>query len=270
LSDMFTVKNGLKQEDSLSPFPFICAVEYAIRRVQVNQDGLKLNGTHQLLVYAEDVNILTGSVQTIKKNSETLVVARKETGLEVNGDKPKYMVRSQTLDAGRNHSIKFDNSSFQRVEEFKYLGTTITNQNSIQNYNFPVVLYGCETWSLTREKHRLGVFENRVLRRIFGPKWDDVTGEWRKLHNEELNALYYSLSIVQVIKSRRMIWTGHVARMGRRVVYRVLVGKPEERDHMEDPGVDGRIILRWIFRKWDVGTWTGSSWLRIGVGGRHV
>jgi hypothetical protein len=79
----------------------------------------------------------------------------------------------------------------------------------------PVVLYGCETWSLTlREEHKLRVFENRVLRRIFGPKRDEVTGEWRKLHNEELHDLYSSS--IRIIKSRRMRWAGHVARIGRR------------------------------------------------------
>ena len=90
-------------------------------------------------------------------------------------------------------------------------------------------MYGCETWSQTlREKRRLRVFENGVLRRIFGPKKDEVTREWRKLHNEELNELYSPPNIVRVIKSRRMRWAGHVARMGeRRGVYRVLVGKPE-------------------------------------------
>jgi len=79
----------------------------------------------------------------------------------------------------------------------------------------PVVLYGCETWSLTlREERKLRVFENMVLRRIFGPRRDDVTGEWRRLHNEELNDLYSSPNIVRVMKSRRMRWAGHVARMG--------------------------------------------------------
>jgi len=93
----------------------------------------------------------------------------------------------------------------------------------------PVVFYGCETWLLTlREECRLIVFENRVLRRIFGPMRDEATGEWRKLHNEELNDLYSSLSIVWVIKLRRMRWAGHVACMGdRRGIYRVSVGKPE-------------------------------------------
>ena len=96
----------------------------------------------------------------------------------------------------------------------------------------PVVLYGCETWSLTmREERRLRVFENRVLRIVFGPKRDEVTGEWRKLHNEEVRDLYSSPNIVQVVKSRRMRWAGHVARMGEgRGVHRVLVGKPEGKE----------------------------------------
>jgi len=93
---------------------------------------LKLNGTHQLLVYADDVNILGGSVHTIKENAEALAVARKEIGLEVNADKTKYMVMSPDQKAGRSHSIKIYNSSFERVEDFRYVGTTLTNQNSIQ------------------------------------------------------------------------------------------------------------------------------------------
>ena len=100
--------------------------------------------------------------------------------------------------------------------------------NTYRTIILPVVLYGCETWSLTlREERRLRVFQNRVLRRVFGRKRDEVTAEWRKLHNEELNDLYSLLNIVRVVKSRRMRWAGHVARMGEnRGVHRVLVGKP--------------------------------------------
>ena len=100
----------------------------------------------------------------------------------------------------------------------------------------PVVLYGCETWSLTlREERRLRVLENRVLRRIFGHDRDEVTGEWRKLHNEELN-LYSSPKIVRAIKWRRMRWAGHTAHMGeRRGVYSVLVEKPEGKRSLGRP-----------------------------------
>ena len=177
----------------------------------------------------------------------------------------KCMVKFGDQYGEQSHNTKTGNGYFEGVEQFTYLGTTLTNQNSIQEeiksrlklgnacYHsvqnllsssllsknlkikmyrtiiLPVVLYGCETWSLTlREEHRLRVFENRVLRRIFGPKRDGVTGEWRKLHNEELNSLYSSPNIVRVIKSRRMRWARHVARMGEgRGVHKVLVGKPE-------------------------------------------
>jgi hypothetical protein len=98
------------------------------------------------------------------------------------------------------------------------------------------------------------VFENRVLRRIFRPKRDEVTREWRKLHNEELNDFYSSRNIMQVIKLRRMRWVEHVAdvwcRRGAYCFWRVNV---REDDHLEDSSLDGKIILRWIFRKWDVG-----------------
>jgi hypothetical protein len=132
-----------------------------------------------------------------------------------------------------------------------------------------VVLYGCETWSLTvREEYKLRVFENRVLRRIFGQKRDGVTGGWRKLYNEELHNLYSSPSIIRITKSRRMRWVGHVARMGeKRNVYRLLVGKPEGK------GPLGRPRRRWMDNiKMDLleigfNVWTGLVWLRIDTGG---
>jgi len=101
----------------------------------------------------------------------------------------------------------------------------------------PVVLYECETWSLTlREERRLKVFENRVLRKVFRPKKEEATGEWRKLQIEELNDLYSSPNIFRMIKSRRTRWAGHVARIGEgRGVYRILVGKPEGKRPLGSP-----------------------------------
>jgi hypothetical protein len=111
----------------------------------------------------------------------------------------------------------------------------------------PVVLYGCETWSLTlREEHTLRMFEKRVLKRIFGPKRDEVMGEWRKLHNGELHNLCSSPHIIRQIKSRRMRWAGHVARMGEgRNVYSVLVGKPKGERPLGAQGVYGRMGSKW-------------------------
>jgi hypothetical protein len=109
-------------------------------------------------------------------------------------------------------------------------------------------LYKCETWSLTlREEHILRVSENRVMRRIFGLIRDEVTGKWRMLHNEGLHNLYLSTNIIKQIKSRRMRWVGHVSRMEEeRKVYKVFVGKPEEGDHSEDRGIDGRMESKLI------------------------
>ena len=113
----------------------------------------------------------------------------------------------------------------------------------------------------------LRAFENRVLRSIFGPTRDELIRKWRKLHNDELNDLYSSPDTVRVIKSRRIRWTGHVAHMGeRRGIYRFLVGKPERKGPCGRPRHRRKDNIQWFFWKWDVGAWTGSSWLRIGKG----
>jgi hypothetical protein len=236
----------------------------------------KLNGTHQLLAYADDVNLLGDNIYNVKKNTGTLIDA-KEIGLEVNVEKTKYKLLSHQQNAGQDWDIKIVNRWFENVSQFKYLGMTVPNLNLIQKEErrlnsgnacypsvqillsscllsknikirihktviLPLVLYGYATWSLTiKEEHRLRVFENRVLRRIFGPKRDDVKGEGCQVHNKEIRDLHSSPSIIRMIKLRRMRWTDNVARMVEyRNAYRLLVGKPEGKRPL------GRPRRRWV------------------------
>jgi hypothetical protein len=167
----------------------------------------------------------------------------------------KYFASTSPFIAIRRKSrLNSENACYHSVQSL--LSSRLLSRNvKVKIYKtiiLPVVLYGCETWCLTlREEHRLTVFENRVLRRIFGPKRDEVTGEWRKLYHEELHNLYSSPDI----KSRRMRWAGHVARMGEeRKLYRILVGKPEGKRPLGRPR-----------RRWEDGIRTDLT--EIGLGG---
>ena len=211
---------------------------------------MKLNGTYQLLSYADDVNKLGGSIHTLKENAGILVAATKGIGLEVSADKlstlscleiriqDEITVRGLIIVLSRGWNIlntweqlynqksiaeeiksrlRLGNACYHSVQTLLSSGLP-SNNLKIKKYRtiiLPVILYGCETWLLIlREERKVRVFENMVLRRIFGPRRKEVMGEWRRLHNEDLNDLYSSPNIVRVIKSRIMRLAGHVAPVG--------------------------------------------------------
>jgi hypothetical protein len=154
-SSSISIQNSLKQ-DALSPLLFKFALEYANSKVQENQEGLGLNGTYQILVYDDDINVLGDDISTINEKTETLLGTCRDVGLELNAEKLKYMIISHHHNSGQNQNVRIANESFENVAKFKYKTVILL-----------VALYGCETWSFALgEEHRLRVLRT-VLRKTF-------------------------------------------------------------------------------------------------------
>ncbi|PSN43959.1 hypothetical protein C0J52_12363 [Blattella germanica] len=247
VSDIFEIHNGLEQGDALSPILFDFVLEHAIKSLE-DKKGVQLNGIHKLLVYADDMVLLGDSEEVLKANMHILRSNTRKLGLEVNVNKTKYMVTRRNTSCNANGQLMINEGNFEEVTEFKneiqkeikhrlnfgnacYYASQrllssqlLSKKIKLKIYKtviLPVILYGCETWALTlREEERLRVFENKVLRKIFGPKREKETGEWRRIHNTELKDLYGKPDIIR--KINRIDFDGQG--IGDR---RILEGKPE-------------------------------------------
>ncbi|KAI5707335.1 hypothetical protein M8J77_000363 [Diaphorina citri] len=274
LSDTFEVRTGLKQGDCLSPILFNIILERAIRRVTTMNTGIEIGRKVNILAYADDIILISDSKEGIKSLVRSLTEETTPVGLVINVEKTKYMhfTRGANLQPGM---LEIDGKKYEKVHNFKYLGANIDSKNRTEEEIYariksgnrtkfalkkmlsskllshtsklriyktlilPVVLYGAETWTLTKKlENKLKVFENSVLRQIYGPI--NENGEWRRRRNRELRALYDNPDIVTTIKTRRLQWYGHVMRGSNELARDVLIGEVQGRR------LPGRPRIRWI------------------------
>ena len=275
-SDAFAINSGLRQGDGLSPLLFNLVLEKVVRAIRNIPGGVDFGGSIKILGFADDLDDIGKSREELRRVCSPLLTTAKRVGLECNEDKTKYLVVSRTRHD--DAPLEVDGYRFGNVTEFPYLGSSVTHDNNIsfevnariqsgsrclqaltplfrsralsrrsklRIYNavlLPVVTYGCETWSLTQiPQRRLVVFENKVLRRILGPKTDPDTGRLRIRSNAEIRELTNQPFITSVISSRRLQWAGHVARAPRtRAIRRVLENRPRS------PRPVGKPRTRWV------------------------
>lgn len=276
-SEEFETTVGLKQGDVLSPIVFNVTLEEVVRKVQETAKGVSFNGQmHALLAYADDVVILGLNEEDIKTTTEDLITSAMNMGLMINEGKTKYMIVKRGNQLHQNRSLNIGNYCFEKVESFKYLGVDINSHNNYhEEINLrvkagnrcyfalqktfrskllskkskmrlykvlvrPVILYACETWPTSKEDERkLAVLERKFLRRIFGPKKNDQTGEYEIRSNKEIKNLLGEEDIIQTLKGRKMSWLGHVWRSNG-IMKDALKWKPEGKRPL------GRPKKRWI------------------------
>lgn len=248
-----------------------------VRKTQKKYGGVNLEENRRqcgVLAYADDIIILGSDSQEVKAGTKELIINSKDIGLQINEGKTKYMVISRRENHEEN--LEVENYKFERVQNFKYLGVTINSKNNnhdeikirltaankcyygvtsilkskqvslkskITIYKViirPVLLYACETWPMTKgDEDKLATLERRILRRIFGPKINNMTQQYEKRNNIEIQQLYKELDIVAVLKNKRMAWAGHVWRSNG-LMKEVLKWKPQGKRPL------GRPKQRWI------------------------
>jgi hypothetical protein len=215
-----------------------------------------LNGTHKLLPYVGDVNTVGENIDTVKKNTEDLLGAGKEVGLEVNPEKTKYMLMSRRQNIAQNPSIKIANRSFEGVVEFKYLGTTLTDQNYMQEEIKSRLNSGNACYHLGQS-----LLSSRLLSRNLKVKMYKIIILPVVLYNGEFHDLYSSPDIISQFKSSRMRWDGHAAHVGEgRSVYMFLVGMPEGKRPLERPRRRWKYGVKMELRKID---WVCVEWVNL-------
>ncbi|KAL4154176.1 hypothetical protein QTP88_002009 [Uroleucon formosanum] len=256
LSPHFEVKSGLKQGDALSPFLFNLALEKVVR--DVGEDRvMEINENMTMLAYADDVVVLGNSRQEVAHTVEKLIASSRNMGLLINEAKTKYMLMARH--APIMNDLVVGPYTFERVNDFKYLGVNINHKNDMHNeiklrinsanrayfslnklftsrmllwttkekmylaYLRPIVTYACETWSTTQgDEEKLLVFERKVLRKIYGPARNELTGDYERRKNTNLESLYNKPNVKCFLKSKRMEWAGHVWRAEGSIIQKVL------------------------------------------------
>lgn len=274
LTDTFDISSGVRQGDGLSPLLFNLALEKALKTAAAVPRGANIEGKINILAYADDVALAAESKRDLEALAQVFLEEALEVGLHVNEDKTRYIKIGRVAEP-INSTLDVMGYAFKSTEEFKYLGVTVNNQNKIEEeiqirlnaanrcywsllkllkskhlsrdtkiriYTVilqPVLLYGAEVWTLTKQtQKKLIIFENKILRRIYGPIFEE--GIWRIRTNREIRNLYRRPDIVAVVRSRRIRWLGHVRRREENTaIRRVWRGQPEGRRPL------GRPRLRW-------------------------